>query len=45
MPSERKIVTGPVPALWFTRRAASASVPRGLAFVPKFESTPLDGLK
>src|SRR3990172_4393068 len=34
---------GPAPVLWFTLRAASASVRRGLPLAPEFVSAPLAG--
>ncbi len=36
---------GPVPALSFTRRAASASVRRGLSLAPEFVSAPVAGCR
>jgi hypothetical protein len=36
---------GPEPLDWFTRRAASARVRRGLAFPPEFVSAPVAGFR
>src|ERR1035437_1550072 len=44
MPSESTTVTGPEALLWLTRRAASASVRRGVAFAPELVSAPMAGL-
>jgi RNA polymerase sigma factor (sigma-70 family) len=43
MPSVSTMVTAPSPVLWFTRRAASASVRSGDAFLPEFASAPAEG--